>query len=604
MSVFFDKNNLKILHAECDKAPGILQAESIDLVVTSPPYGVGIDYENHNDAVNYDEYLNFTSNWLHNCHYWLKPNGRIAINVPFETAKYGKQAVYADVLNIAKKWGFKHYTTAIWLKGNVPRVSWGCYDDRTKVLTNRGLKLFKDIDIKNDLFATYNLSTHKLEYQKALKYIEHDYNGEMYSIKNKTTNLVITPDHNMISLVGGKRQTAIIKPINQLHYAVLPSKHGGYDDGKEEPIFILPSVRINNKYDTIPIKIKMDTWLKFLGIFLTDGYCECKPGKYSVRIYQTKKLFLKEIQQLLKEMPFDFKFRASKCEYTTCNKQLAKYLSQFGKKNYREMPNFIDKLSLRQKRVFVDWLWKGDGNHYNNGSWRVFFSVSIKIVDKLLNYLTQLNYGLHVVLKQPDGKIHLINGKDIKQNFPIYLVYVKRSKTKWIENSKINKINYNGKIYCVSVPNRTLLVERDGQLTWCGNSPIFPKAPLLIPPAEALLIMHKGVWNLPDCEGKVSDISKDDFYKWTDCCWKIVPASAKKIGHPVPFPEELVRRCIKLLTFVGDTILDPFLGSGTSLVSAYKNNRKGIGIEMSEIYCELSKKRLEREFTIQAGNIF
>ncbi|MEM4257218.1 MAG: site-specific DNA-methyltransferase, partial [Candidatus Diapherotrites archaeon] len=74
--------------------------------------------------------------------------------------------------------------------------------------------------------------------------------------------------------------------------------------------------------------------------------------------------------------------------------------------------------------------------------------------------------------------------------------------------------------------------------------------------------------------------------------WTFSGEKRRKIGHPAPFPIELPRRCIKLFSFVDDVVLDPFLGSGSTLIAAYLNKRKGIGIEIDETYCELAKKRL------------
>ena len=79
---------------------------------------------------------------------------------------------------------------------------------------------------------------------------------------------------------------------------------------------------------------------------------------------------------------------------------------------------------------------------------------------------------------------------------------------------------------------------------------------------------------------------------WTNGVWTFSGESKKKIGHPAPFPIELPRRCIKLFSFVDDTVLDPFLGSGTTLVATKMLNRKGIGIEIDPQYCALAKKRI------------
>jgi site-specific DNA-methyltransferase (adenine-specific) len=83
--------------------------------------------------------------------------------------------------------------------------------------------------------------------------------------------------------------------------------------------------------------------------------------------------------------------------------------------------------------------------------------------------------------------------------------------------------------------------------------------------------------------------------EWTNGVWNFSGESKKRVGHPAPFPVELPRRCIKLFTFVGDTVLDPFLGSGSTLIACAETKRKGIGVEMDSNYCEIAKQRLIAE---------
>jgi len=92
--------------------------------------------------------------------------------------------------------------------------------------------------------------------------------------------------------------------------------------------------------------------------------------------------------------------------------------------------------------------------------------------------------------------------------------------------------------------------------------------------------------------------------EWTSGLWTFSGESKKKIGHPAPFPVELPRRCIKLFSFIGDTILDPFVGSGSTLIAAYLNNRKAIGIEIDLNYCEIARKRLITEARINERQLF
>lgn len=116
-------------------------------------------------------------------------------------------------------------------------------------------------------------------------------------------------------------------------------------------------------------------------------------------------------------------------------------------------------------------------------------------------------------------------------------------------------------------------------------------APYVIAPVELILILYKKNWKKTS-GSKVSDVERDEFMAWTNGVWTFNGESKKKIGHPAPFPLELPKRCIKMFSYVGDTILDPFSGSGSTIISAALNQRKGIGIEIDKKYCVLSKKRV------------
>lgn len=114
-------------------------------------------------------------------------------------------------------------------------------------------------------------------------------------------------------------------------------------------------------------------------------------------------------------------------------------------------------------------------------------------------------------------------------------------------------------------------------------------APYVIAPVELIVILYKGEWKKA-IKGE-SDITKDEFMTWTNGVWTFNGESKKRIGHPAPFPRELPKRCIKLFSFVGDVVCDPFSGSGTTMIEAALNKRAFYGIELDADYCTLSKKR-------------
>jgi len=90
-----------------------------------------------------------------------------------------------------------------------------------------------------------------------------------------------------------------------------------------------------------------------------------------------------------------------------------------------------------------------------------------------------------------------------------------------------------------------------------------------------------------------SRLSRKEWLDWSvNSLWEMQPAKARLVGHPAPFPEELPRRLIKLYTFSGDTVLDPFLGSGTTVRVAHILGRNAIGYEINPTYVEIAKTSL------------
>jgi len=89
-----------------------------------------------------------------------------------------------------------------------------------------------------------------------------------------------------------------------------------------------------------------------------------------------------------------------------------------------------------------------------------------------------------------------------------------------------------------------------------------------------------------------SDIERDEFLQWTESVWHMAAASATRVGHPAPFPEELPKRLIKLFSYVGDLVFDPFFGSGTSLIVARDLGRHFFGCDIKSEYVEMARKRL------------
>ncbi len=117
--------------------------------------------------------------------------------------------------------------------------------------------------------------------------------------------------------------------------------------------------------------------------------------------------------------------------------------------------------------------------------------------------------------------------------------------------------------------------------------------PVLRDVHEYILVFSKGSFRRKKDDSQQDTIARDDFMEWTKSVWTMNTASAKKIGHPAPFPVELPYRLIQLYTFQGDVVLDPFMGSGTTAIAALKASRRYVGYETDETYLALAQQRID-----------
>lgn len=231
----------------------------------------------------------------------------------------------------------------------------------------------------------------------------------------------------------------------------------------------------------------------------------------------------------------------------------------------------------------------------------------------------------------PDNSIHLMITsppynvtKEYDQNLPLseYLGFLNRV---WKETYRvlvpggrvcINVANLGRKPY---IPLHSYIIDSmlelgflmRGEIIWdkgasssastAWGSWLSAANPVLRDIHEYILIFSKGNFTLPSRDKK-SSITKNEFLEYTKSIWKFPAASAKRVGHPAPFPEELPARLIKLYSFEDDIILDPFVGSGTTCIAALKLKRNYIGYDITEDYVKLANRKLEE--IKKQGNLF
>ena len=236
----------------------------------------------------------------------------------------------------------------------------------------------------------------------------------------------------------------------------------------------------------------------------------------------------------------------------------------------------------------------------------------------VLKELIKNNTKVNCIITSPPYNVDLGNNKYNKNPYSLYKDNKEHSEyIKWLVNifNKCYDLLVDGGRLCINIgdgkngriPTHSDLIQNltkkyllNSVILWdkkqVGNRTAWgsfklPSSPSYPTPFEYILIFSKNTYKLQH-KGE-TDLNKEEFIKWAYALWEFVPETkAKKIGHPAPFPEELPKRLIKMNTYIGDIVLDPFMGSGTTGIACKKFNREFIGIELDKIYFEIAKERI------------
>jgi site-specific DNA-methyltransferase (adenine-specific) len=140
------------------------------------------------------------------------------------------------------------------------------------------------------------------------------------------------------------------------------------------------------------------------------------------------------------------------------------------------------------------------------------------------------------------------------------------------------------------------VTEADGNGAGFYGKPYQPGA-IVKNDFEYILFLRKGgAYRSPSTIQKaLSMLSKNEMKDWLRTAWTDIKGESTRKGHPAPYPVELAERLIRLFSFAGDTVLDPFMGTGSTSVAAMRTGRNSIGIEIDNSYLHLARTRIQRE---------
>jgi DNA modification methylase len=220
------------------------------------------------------------------------------------------------------------------------------------------------------------------------------------------------------------------------------------------------------------------------------------------------------------------------------------------------------------------------------------------------------DYSIHLMVTSPPYNVKKEYDEDLslKAYRALLKTVFKETYKKLVTGGRacINVANLGRKPY---IPLHSYIIEdmldigflMRGEIIWNKASSASPSTawgswlsagnPVLRDIHEYILIFSKESFSRRKGHKK-DTITKEDFLEWTKSVWTFPAVSAKSIGHPAPFPEELPHRLIQLYTYKEDVVLDPFCGSGTACLSALKDGRHYIGYDIEPSYVKLANQRI------------
>lgn len=354
----------------------------------------------------------------------------------------------------------------------------GCHDDQTEVLTYEGWKLFENVS-KEDLLATVNPETKELIYEKPIQLFKYPYCGEMICLENKTLNFKVTPNHNMVVRKWDESKRTLsdnysfVRADNIGWYAGLINRIRWNGDGKSYEQFVLSGVEHKQKPQRIDRKIKMSSWLRFLGIYLAEGTIlkPCRKGQYKIQIAGSKERERRFIRKTLNEIGVNF------CElkdrFTFSNKQIYSSLTEMGltgvRAPFKFIPSFVFEQTSENIKEFLLGHFMGDGcEQYGHRS----HYTSSKLLADGLQRLIFLSGEYSGVFSREPRTAMMKDGRIVVGKYPEFRVSVCEIRNLSIERKEsIFREFYEGFVYCAEVPTyHTLVTRRGGKILISGNS--------------------------------------------------------------------------------------------------------------------------------------
>jgi len=337
------------------------------------------------------------------------------------------------------------------------RVGFQCLSEDTKILSQDGWKFYNEVK-KGDIIYTFNVKNRKLEKKLVDTVFNREYEGEMYNLKNRSQNQLISPRHRVVRQVFNSDKY-ILEPIEDVLKLKSPC-----------------SIPVSGENINTDVNVA-DEQLRLLAWTLSEGSIE-KDGGRRVSIYQSQEANPENYQEIVGLLDgFGLDYTATPqtslgtCTHIRLSPTSSKVMHVWLGSQKKEFPSFLFNLSKRQANIFLETYIKGDG-------WKEKYRNRITTTNKeFLGALQAIavlaGYNFVTREREPQG---------ISKKMQ-YIMTLTEAKHDYIQ--KIEKIDYKGIIWSVHTENETVIAQRNGQVFVTGNTP-FTNITLDIKPPSTL----------------------------------------------------------------------------------------------------------------------
>ena len=363
-----------------------------------------------------------------------------------------------------------------WVKRSRHNHFLDCFDPETELLTEDGWMRVEEAVSYVGRFATVNLDRDVIEYQVASNAVARWHSGEMVQIKGRSVDLLVTPNHRMVTQrrnpVDKTSHLTLAKDLTIWHTLKRSSNWvGAQQDTVTLPALSLAPTNWRNMNEP-ERAFNAGDWCEFLGWYVSGGHIT-RRGNYSrVVISQNPGEKADRIAALLGRMGITYRLHGGR-QFVIPSRQLAAALADCsdadGRCISKRVPSFVRHACSALIERFLDAAIHGDGWEQNGH--RAYATVSAKLADDMQELFIKAGRCANIVRRA--AKPYTIKGHTSSNTVDQYHVSEIRTAAASLrraDNTPIfKKLGYSGMVYCVTVPNSTLIARRNGKATIVGN---------------------------------------------------------------------------------------------------------------------------------------